>query len=630
MVVDFRRIKRDSDASHAFSAVRDIPHAAASSGRSVHRITASARNLPRWLWVVLAITFFCSTAFFAIRDILYRSPEELFAIRSLMLPAESGALSSTGPLTISPNGHRLVFSGSIGNAKSLLWIRSIDDVQVRPLPGTEEASFPFWSPDNRSLGFFSEGKLKRVDLEGGSVVSICEAREAVGGSWNQDGIILFASTSRSPIFRVSASGGMPVALTQLDSFKQEISHRWPYFLPDGRHFLFLSMTSTSGVQPGVDAIYVSSLGDNERKLILHTFSNAAYANGYLICGLGAKLVAIPFDLSKLVTDGDPISLAERVSITPAGTASFSVSSTNLLAYQSRGSQTGSRLSVFDLTGKEEGLVGDQAEYWDVRFAPDGKRLAYSLNDRLSNNLDIWIYDLSKKSGTRFTYNTAQDRLPVWSPDGTQLVFASNRKGFLDLYRKGLGAAQEDLLLETKENKQPFDWSADGNFIAYVTVGLKSQADIWVLPLTGDRKPIAFLRTGASEWDPHFSPDGRWIAYCSDESGQSEIYMRPFPGPGDPSQISLSGGKRPRWSHDGLSIFYINPQNWFVRTEITAKGSKVDVGKAKLLFHAFPREYAGTYDVSPDGKKIVLNSLTASEISPPTTLTVNWTALLKKK
>jgi serine/threonine protein kinase len=635
VAVDLRRIKRDSDAVHAFSAVREIPYSTpstSSSDRGAERIDAATQKRRRLLWVLAATVFFCSTALFAIRDLFFQSSSTPFAIKTLILPAEIGTLLSTGPLTLSPNGHRLVFSGRSGNSKRLLWIRSIDDVQVRPLPGTEDASYPFWSPDCRSLGFFAEGKLKRLDVEGGSVVAICEAREGLGGSWNEDGSILFAPSSQSPIFRVSASGGTPVAMTQLDTLKQETSHRWPYFLPDGRHFLFSTRTITTGVRADVDAIFVSSLDGKERKFVIQATTNAAYADGYLICGLGAKLMAVAFDPAKLATEGDPVSLVERIQINAAdGAAAFSVSSTNLLAYQFRSSQTGSQLIMFDLAGKEEGHVGDQAEYWDVRFAPDGKRLAYALNDRVSNNLDIWIYDLSGQTRTRFTYSAAPDRLPVWSRDGTQLVFASNRKGVFDLYRKRLGTGREELLLESSQNKQPFDWSADGQFIAYVTTtDLKTRSDIWILPIGQDQKPKPFLRTEANEWDPHFSPDGKWMTYCSDESGRSEIYVRPFPGPGEPWQISPSGGTRPRWSRDGSSIFYMDPQSLVVLAEISARGSRVDVGKSKLLFHAYPKEYAGAYDVSPDGKRVVVNSLGTSEISPPTTLTVNWTALLKKK
>ncbi len=635
VAVDLRRIKRDAEAKHAFSAVREIPPSASSSApssRTVESAVATTQNSQRWFWILAATVFFCSTMFFAIRDFFLRYSDELFAIKTLMLPAESGTLSSTGPLTLSPTGHRLVFPGRNGNGKRLLWIRSIDDVQVRPLPGTEDASYPFWSPDGRSLGFFAEGKLKRLDIEGGSVVTICEAREGLGGSWNQDGSVLFAPSSQSPIFRVSASGGTPVALTQLDTLKQETSHRWPWFLPDGQHFLFLSRTTTSGVRADVDAISVSSLDGKERRFVVHATTNAAYADGHLICGLGSKLMAVPFDLAKLATEGDLVPLVERIQINAAdGAAAFSVSSTNLLAYQFRSSQTGSQLILFDLSGKEEGHVGEQAAYLDVRFAPDGKRLAYALNDRLTNNLDIWIYDLSGQTRTRFTYNTAPDRLPVWSSDGTQLVFASNRKGVFDLYRKRLGTGQEELLLESSENKQPFDWSADGKYVAYVTTtDLKTRSDIWILPIGRDQKPTPYLRTEANEWDPHFSPDGKWMTYCSNESGRNEIYVRLFPGPGDPWQISTSGGARPRWSRDGLSIFYMDAQSMVVLTEVAARGSRVDVGKSRLLFHAYLREYAGAYDVSPDGKRVVVNSLGTSEISPPTTLTVNWTALLKKK
>ncbi|MCX6132886.1 MAG: protein kinase [Ignavibacteriales bacterium] len=635
VAVDLRRIKRDSDALHAFSAVRDMPYSTpstSSSDRSTDRIESATQRKRQWLWVLAATVFFCSTALFAIRDEFFQSSTAPFTVKALILPAEIGTLSSTGPLTLSPDGHRLVFSGRDANGKKLLWIRSIDDVQVRQLPGTDDASYPFWSPDSRSLGFFAEAKLKRLDVEGGSVVTICEAREGLGGSWSSDGSILFAPSSQSPIFRVPASGGTAVALTQLDTIKQETSHRWPYFLPDGRHFLFLSRTTTTGVRGDADAISVASLDGKERKFVVQSTTNAAYADGYVLCTIAGKLMALPFNPAKLVTEGDPISLVERIQIDAGdGSATFSVSNTNLLTYQFRSSLTGSQLIMFDLSGKEEGHVGDQAAYWDVRFSPNGKLLAYALNDRLSGNLDIWIYELSSRSKTRFTYNNAPDRLPVWSHDGTQLVFASNRKGVFDLYRKKLGTGQEELLFESNENKQPFDWSADGRFLAYVTTtALKTRSDIWVLPIAGDRTPIPFLRTEANEWDPHFSPDGKWMTYCSDESGRNEIYVRPFPGPGNPWQISPSGGSRPRWTRDGLKIFYMDPQSYVMLTEVAAKDSRVEVGKSRVLFHSYPKEYAGVYDVSPEGRRVVVNSLGTSEISPPTTLTVNWTALVKKK
>jgi hypothetical protein len=507
---------------------------------------------------------------------------------------------------------------------------------ARELAGTEGASDPFWSPDNRFIGFFANNKLKKIEVTGGSPLTICDAPEARGGAWSKADMILFAPTTNGPLYLVPAAGGTATALTKLDTARKEIAHRWPCFLPDGKHFLYFAHTAAAGATGEANAIYVASLDSKVNKLLVRVTSNMAYASGHLLFHRSGTLVAQRFDVKKLELEGDALPIAEQVQygLTMVDLAAFSASQNGILAYLSSARQAGSKLLIVDRSGKPVRTVGEIGNYMGIRFSPNAQKIAVDIFDSQSRQNDIWVYELTRDIKTRLTFSPGSDRFPVWSPDGNRLVFHSSRKGIFDLYQKAVsGAGSEEILFESKENKQPLDWSWDGRFITYCTYGdPKTRGDIWVLPRFGDRKPIPFLQTEFDELYSCFSPDGRWIAYVSDETRQNEVYVRPFSGQSQDGkwQISVAGGTRPRWRRDGKELFYLSNDNKIMAAEIQVKGSTIKVGVVRPLFEVHAVTTALNYDVSADGQHFLVNSLVEAQSASPINLVVNWTAELKKK
>ncbi len=597
-------------------------------------VVARRRSRERIAWAVVAVLGLLAVTFAA--ALFLRPAPDARAIRSFLLPPEKASFSFVGtgggPPAVSPDGRRLAFVASTSDGKSLLWVRPLDALSAQPLTGTEGASYPFWSPDSRFLGFFADGKLKKVEASGGPPLTLCDAPQGRGGTWNRDGVIVFTPDVSSPLFRVSAAGGEATPITQLDQSHHETTHRWPYFLPDGRHFVYLARGPASASESEANAIYVASLDSKERKLVLHASSNAAYAPGYLLFVRETTLMVQPFDAKRLQLTGDAFPIAEQIQFDPPiSRGVFSVSENGILAYQTGSAQTGSQLLWFDRSGKQIGALGDaSALQFSPRISPDRQRVAVELFEPHSRNLDVWVYDVARGMRTRFTFDPAFDRRPVWSPDGSRIIFASNRKGHQDLYQKASsGAANEELLFESNLDKSPTSWSSDGRFLVYHSTGdPNTKLDLWVLPLVGDRKPIPFLRTPFEEWDGQFSPDGRWIAYASNESGRDEIYAAPFPGPGGKFQLSTSGGTLPRWRRDGKELFYLSLDNKLMAAEVKEKGSTLEVGAVRALFETRPQRPGFVYDVSPDGQRFLIATTFSEKNSLPVALVVNWTAGLR--
>jgi eukaryotic-like serine/threonine-protein kinase len=574
----------------------------------------------------------------------FAAPVEVSSIRSSVLPPEKSAFyfigNSGGPVAVSPDGRRLAFVAMNADGKRLLWVRSLDALTALPLSGTDGAVFPFWSPDSRFIGFFSDGKLKKIEASGGPTQALSEAPQGRGGTMNADGVILFAPDVRSPIYSVSAAGGPATPVTGFETDPLGKTHRWPYFLPDGRHFLYLALRP-GGENEG-SGIYVASLDSKMNRFLVRASSNVAYVLGYLLFLRDKTLMAQPFDAKRLQLNGDPFPVAEQVqydSLLWRGV--FSVSQNGILAYQGGGiSRAGTQLLWLDRAGKPIGAIGELEFYFTQRLSPDGQKLAVQIADPKMQNSDIWIYELSGGIRNRFTFDSsadANDANPVWSPDGSRIVFASNRQGHFDLYQMASsGGAREEVLLNSNDDKHPTSWSPDGRFIAYDSYSQRDQkrgkrGDIWVLPLFGDRKPFAFLQTDFEENSAQFSPDGRWIAYSSDESGKYEIYVAPFPGPGGKWQVSASGGLFPVWRPDGTELFYVALDNTtFMAAEVRTKGSTFEVRAVRPLFQRQVRTLGGNaYDVSSDGLRFLVNSIPPAEQNPaPITLVTNWTASLR--
>ncbi|HKA20618.1 MAG TPA: protein kinase [Blastocatellia bacterium] len=597
---------------------------------------------PRWMkrreliaWIVASAAVLATLAL-AIAY-LERTRVVVRAVRSFIPPPEKSTFNFGGrsgaTMSVSPDGRRLAFVATTAGGGNLLWVRSLDALSAQALAGTEGAIYPFWSPDSRSVGFFAQGKLKKIDAAGGPTLTLCDAPQGRGGTWNRDGVIVFSPDISGPLHRVSASGGASSPVTNLDETRGEVSHRWPTFLPDGTHFLYLGGTTGVGEGP---AIYVASLKSRESKLVMRDTSNVEYAQGYLVYMHGDTLMAQSFDAGRFETEGEGFPIAEQVQhVGVAGpqimsVGAFSVSENGILAYQMGKATGASQLAWFDRSGKQLGVLGDQAVYTNVRLSPDGKRASVGIIDPQSGRPDIWLYDVARDRRTRFTFDPAQERTVAWSPDGNRIAFASNRKGHFDIYQKdSSGAGSEELLLESNFDKFPTSFSTDGRFLLYWASGLKTGADLWILPLSRDRKPFPFLQTDSNEGNGMFSPDGRWVAYFSTESGSVELYVASFPGPGGKRQVSTSGAIPPaKWRNDGTEVFYLSLDDKLMAAEVNGKGATLEVGAVRPLFEIRRAGPGYAYDVTADGQRFLVNTAVEQKESAPITLVINWTADLK--
>jgi eukaryotic-like serine/threonine-protein kinase len=560
-------------------------------------------------------------------------PPETLVIRSTILPPEKTTFLSDAPPSLSPDGRRLLFGVPAEVGIYRLWLRSLDSTTAQPLPGTEmkpfTESFPFWSSDGRSIGFSADGQLKKIDLSGGSAVTLAEVIRFRGASWSPRGTVVFAPNITGPLLRIPAAGGSATPATTLDPARKEDSHRWPWFLPDGRHFLYAAT-----VNPSNDAtICVGSLDSREARIVAEANSNAVYASGHLLFLRKNTLMAQPFDEKRLTTAGEAVPVAEDVvdqSMRARGV--FTVSDNGTLIFQS-GVPATQTLTWLDRTGKRVETVGQPGEFSTSFLSPDGKRAAVTVYDRAGHNNDLWIYDLARNLRSRFTFDPGDENFGVWSPDGSQIIFGSERKRHVDLYRKlASGAGVEELLYTDDSYKLPTSWSPDGKFVMYTAAVAppKSGFHLWVLPLEGERKPFPFLKTGFDEGYGQFSPDGKWVAFMSDESGRFEIYVAPFPGPGGKRLVSVAGGATPRWRRDGKELFYGGLDNRLMAAEIGIKGAEASISAVRPLFGPLPVvANAYPYDVSPDGQRFLV--IMPNEQAAPETLTLvqNWTAGLKK-
>jgi serine/threonine protein kinase len=579
------------------------------------------RNRERLAWIVataILLLALLTTLPFVITH-LREPPVDTRAFR-LSIPAPNLTVYSS--FAISPDGRRLAFTGTDSSGKPRLWVRPLDSLTPQPLPETDEAGYPFWSPDSRFIGFFAAGKLKKIDVSGGSPQTLCDARLGRGGTWNRDGVIVFAPTTRSALYRVSAAGGEAAPLTTLDP-SSETSHRWPQFLPDGRHYLYLSRQEKSG-------IYVGSLDSKETRRIVDTDFNAAYApRGDLLFVREGALMAQPFDAGKLELTGEPSRVAQQVRLSTDLNSHFTGSENGVLVYQSGDEMADSQLAWHDRAGKQISTVGPAGNYSSIWLSPDQNGVAIVREEKSIDN--IWLIDIARNAPTRFTFVPAFDVNPIWSPDGSRIVFGSTRNGQEDLYVKpASGRGDEELLLKTSSPKFPTDWSSDGKLLLYMETNARGKYDIWKLPLEGDRTPKPFLQDDYNKFDANFSPDGKWIAYSSDESGQQQIYVQPFPGGGGKYQVSIAGGGNPRWRRDGKELFYISADRKLVAVEVKA-GSTFAAGATKPLFDIHVKGFLPTvsnYAVSRDGQRFLTNDF-AETSAPPITVVLNWTADLKR-
>ena len=538
---------------------------------------------------------------------------------------------SSGPPAISPDGSRLVFSARDEQSKTLLYVRPLSALTAQPLAGTDDASYPFWSPDSREIGFFAGGKLRKVDASGGPPQIICDATIGRGGAWSKSGVIVFAPGPSDSLLQVSAEGGKPEPASKLDITRGENSHRWPYFLPDGRHFLFWARSSR-GVQEHV--VYVGSLGSMDAKELMKSESMAVYVPDYLLSMRGQTLMAQPFNARRLESTGVPVPIAEHVAVNSTSNHPiFSASDSGTLVYQAGDAQAGWRLTWVTRDGKQTGAFAELEAYVDPAISPDGKRLAVGMLNSQGGG-DVWIFDLLRSIKTRLTFGPAIQRYPKWSPDGKRIFYGSNGKGGFHIYSKAAdGSGPEQVVMEGDEAFAfPESVSPDQHYLAYIRLSpdRKTGTDIWALPLTGERKPFPVVQSAFDDREAEISPDGRWMAYSNNESGRSEVYVTAFPGGGAKWQASSNGGEVPKWRRDGKELFFLDLTGNLTAVDVNPDANAVRLGTPHALFRAAGvRAATGPYAVTADGKKFLINSGAVKEENGPLTLVQNWAAEVKK-
>jgi Tol biopolymer transport system component len=592
----------------------------------------------KWVWIaataiVSLITGVLTFAYFA-----RKTPDAAVARFSFAPPFKTEAIE----VAVSPDGKRIAFAEPFVSA---LWLRSVDSLTAEKVSGTDGALRPFWSPDGRSIGFFSGGSLRRVDFSGAqtsvqTIITSTALSLYAGGAWSQEGVILYQpEQTGTGLYRVPVNGGAPAPATSLNSARKEIVHRYPQFLPDGRHFIYW-VWSASEEYTG---IYAGSL-DPKEKLpegpLVRTWREARYAEpGYLVFLQGSRLVAQQFDVAKLRLIGEPHSLPEHIGRhwVNTGRVMFSTSPGGVLAYQEALPQPGAKIVLRDRTGKQIHTIEAPPGSSGPSLDPDEKRaVVYADDDNVLE--DLWVIDLERGTSSRLTATHASNMSPVWSPDGKRIAFHSNRTGVYDLYVKDAnGAGGEESLVKSLHGKFSTGWSQDGRFLVYSEIDPKTGGDLWVLPLEGERKPFPFLNTEFNEFSGRLSPvaDSHghlWMAYDSDETGRAEVYLRPFlPGTsGGPAgikvRVSTGSGQGPWWRKDGREIFYVSPDGKLMAVDVKL-GVSPEVGAPHALFEFPPGSVA--WVPFADGRRFLLIETAGEPPAPKINVVLNWTAELKR-
>jgi len=585
------------------------------------RSTTGFRERTAWVIVVVSVIALLLVTIWwrsskSQREAMYFPPSLSFPVKDI---------------AVAPNGHTVAVVAFLESAqKNALWIYEVGVQGARSLANTEGASYPFWSADGRTVAFFADGKLKKVEVSGGPVQIICDAPSGRGGTWNKDGVIVFTPDGRQGggLYRVSASGETTKSISQPDKARGEDSHRWPMFLPDGKHYIYMA-ANFSG-RNDADAILVGSLDSNEKHLVLKSSANAAYAEpGYLVFYRDKALLAQRFDLKHFVVTGEPNALLTDIQyLSSVKRAVFAASNNDVLLAQVGSGAAISQPTWFDRNGRVVGAVGQPGVYGNISLAPNGKSVSVSLTDIATQNTDMWTYDLVRGSAKRLTFDLAVDRVPVWSPDAKRVVFTSNHQSNIDLYMKNAdGTEEEKSVVHDDFNKYPNDWSRDGKYILY-TRG----PDLWVVTVP-DLTSRLYLKAASVLRNGQFSPDGKWVAYASNESGKWEIYVTSFPHPQGKWQVSTGGGEQPRWRGDGKELFYLSSDNKMMVAPVTP-GAKFDSGTPIALFQANPREQVSlndvfVYDVRRDGKEFLINTKVRRAETAPMSVVLNWDAKVNK-
>ncbi len=585
-------------------------------------VVARRKNREKLAWGLFAAALVAAAALAV--GFVERTPKPPPLVRfDVVPPAEVATMDVP---RISPDGRMLAFDATDMEGKARIWVRPLSSLAAQPLMGTDGGVRPFWSPDSRYIAFIADGVMKKVDVTGGPPTKICDAPGGSDGTWSPQGVILWDGTGTDPIYRVSSAGGTRAVAVALDLAKKETSIGWPQFLPDGRHFIYL----LTGEKPEDSAYWIASIDSAEKTKLAPAQTLVQYAPpGYLLFVRDRTLVAQPFDASSRKITGEAVPLAEKIGTDNVGLARFSVSNDGVLAY--RTGETGGRLLWRDRAGRELDTLGDPGDYSNPALSPAGDRVAFSLSDPRNAKTDVWIRDLARGVNSRFTLGAGNNIRSIWSPDGSTIVFSSDRGGVYDLYEKPVrGSGEEKLLLHTDDAKSAGGWTKDGKYIVYGSRTPKGQWDLWALPTFGDKKPIAIATSPFSETTPVLSPDGRYVAYVSNESGREEIYVQTFPEPGGKWQVSNGGGSDPSWRGDGKELYYRSPDQKLMAVEIHL-GADVQAGVPQALFPIRIRPGAprNKYAPSLDGQRFLVAAPLGRDAMSPTTIVMNWPAGMGK-
>ena len=610
--------------------MRELLWTMSASGVSSGKPTSSPTNRGLVLGALIIAAVAVSIAVgLAVRQFSDVTPSTPLTRLSVSLPPNISLANSTGLMSpvMSPDGRRIVFGAQrLGTAEATkLWIRSLADLDPHPLDGTELGRYPFWSPDGRKIGFFAGGKLKTVDIESGQILTLADASQGSGGAWNASGQIVFAPTNTGGLLRISAAGGQPLAASRPDASRRELFHRFPSFLPDGDHFLFLAFPSNT--------ILLGSLSSELTRTIVQADSQAEYTAGYLLFLRQGTLFAQPFDRARAVPAGDPAPLVAQVARDANEYGLFSATDTVRLTYRAGTSVQRTQLIWFDRTGRPLGNVGEPGFLRNPALSADGTRVAYEVVDTQGRNQDIWIDDITRNVRSRLTFDADNDVYPLWSADGSSILFASDRDGgIFNIYQRSAnGVGDDQRILKSSDDMTPYSVSPDGRFLVYRL----NINDTGIMSLTGDHNPLPLLKGGFNQNSAQVSPDGRWLAYYSNESGIYEVYVRNFREGNGKWQVSQGGGVHPRWRRDGKELYYYATDGHLMAVSIDGNAAAI-AGTPHPLFEARllngPQVSAGfraQYEPSHDGQRFLMNVPVEETITIPMTVVLNWTDTLRK-
>lgn len=585
---------------------------------------APARRPLAWMFAVIAGLLLGAMAGF-----LLHRPTPVPSIRTVINPPEKTHINLTGdtagPPVFSPDGSTIAFAASGSDGKTTIWVRPVDSLDARQLPGTDQAIFPFWSPDSRSIAFFADGKLKTLDLSGGTAQVIADTPFGRGGAWGADGVMVIAPATQGPLYRVNANGGSPTPITVLDA-SQHTSHRWPFFLPDGKHFVYLAVNHNPSKGDN-DTIYYAAVDGSVNKPLLKSKSNAIFADGYLLFARNEQLMAQSFDPARGELKGEPQVLTKGVINDPiTWHMDASASKDGVLLYGSGGSGNWQLLWMDRATRQLSTIADNLTNLRFARISPQGDRILLDLDNGVS---DAWVLDLDRGVRTRLTFGPTNNAYPLWSPDGKWIIYNSTRNGVHQIYRKlsdGTGAEEE--LLNDDQFVLATDWSRDGKFIIYQR-GTPGTQDVWALPLDGDHKPFPAIPSRPNTFRAlaRISPDGRWLAYQSNESGSQQIYVVAFNGGHGKWQVSVNGGQGPQWSHDGKELYYMDASYALYSVPVKIVGGALQFGTPQTVLSNWsaPQVF---YEFSSDGKKILLDRI-SQQVSESVSVVTDFPAALKK-